>query len=164
MDLLHQYHQLEERIIEAGGVLDDELEAALAGSSEAIEKKLDGYTGFINYCKGQAEYLKSEAEAFTARAKTLLNAVDGMRQRMIFTLQSTGNEKLKTEKHSYSLRTSASWVLKDDLSSRILKKIEKDGLGAFEFKPDIKAIKDRFKDDHAPEYIEIIPKVSINIR
>jgi hypothetical protein len=163
-DLLHQYHRLEEMIIEAGGVLDEQIEAALAESEAALEKKLDGYTGFINYCKGQVDYLKAEAETFTSRARTLSNGIEGMRHRMIFAMQSTGNEKLKTEKHSYSLRTSASWALKDELPKRTLNRIEKDGLGKFEFKPDIKAIKDRFKDDHTPDYIEVIPKVSINIR
>lgn len=166
MDLLHQYHQLEEQIIEAGGALTDELEAALAGNSDAIGMKLDGYAGFINYCKAQAEYLKGEANAFTSRAKTLLNAVDGMRYRMIHALQATGSTKIKTDRHSFSLRTTESWTIKDDLfSNKDLDELIKLGLGERTYKVDMKGLKDAYKNEAGlPEYIEVIPNITINIR
>ena len=162
-DIIKQYQELEERLIESGGALDDELEGALAENAESLGHKLDGYAGFIGYLKGQIEYLKSEAEHFASRAKTFGNSIDAMRARMAFAMETTGESKIKTADHSYSIRTTESWKLKD-IDKDTEEELIDEGLGEYQFKADMKAIKGEYKDSEPPSFIDVTQKVSITIR
>jgi hypothetical protein len=163
-DLIGMYQELEEQILAAGGELSPEIETALAENQEAIEAKLDGYAGMIGYLKGQADYLKREGQQYTDRARTLANAVESMRERMVFAMTATGQDKVKTLAHSYSLRITESWQQREDTLTKVeFEKLVNQGLAKLEFKLDIKALKDEC-GGVPPEYIEVVPKVSINIR
>jgi hypothetical protein len=163
-DLIGMYRDIEEQIINASGEISPEIEIALAENQEAIEAKLDGYAGMIGYLKGQAEYLKKEAEHYTTRARTLLNAVESMRERMVYAMTATGQDKVKTMTHSYSLRITESWQQREDsLTKEEFEKLVNQGLAKIDFKLDVKALKDEC-GGVPPEYIEVVPKVSINIR
>lgn len=167
-DLIDQYHEITAMIIEAGGELTPEIEAMLSESAVGIGQKLDGYTGYIGYLKGQVEYLKAEAEQYTSRAKTLSNTVDGLRERMVFAMQSIGEDKVKTAKHSYSLRTTESWKIDEDLfSNGDLDELVSEGLAERTYKVDMKGIKDIHKNtlrDELPEYLIVTEKTSITVK
>lgn len=165
-EIIVNYQGLESQIIENEGVLDDLLEARLTENSEELAAKMDGYAGFIAYLKGQVEYLKSEAEAYTSRAKTLTNSIEGMRERMLYAMQATGNDKLKTEKHSYSLRSTESWKINDDLFDNAdLDKLVSEGMAERTYKVDMKALKDALKNaEELPEYVDVLKKQSLTIR
>lgn len=162
-DIIKQYQELEERLIESGGALDDELEAALTENTESLGHKLDGYAGFIGYLKGQIEYLKGEAENFASRAKTIGNSIGAMRERMAFAMETTGESKIKTAAHSYSIRTTENWQLKD-IDKDTEEELIDNGFGEYLFKADMKAIKDEYKGTETPAFIEVAQKVSITIR
>jgi len=161
-DLIDEYRVIEDLLIEASGEITEEVAAKLEAFGDARGQKLDGYAGVIGYMKGQIDYLKAEAEQYTSRAKALSNSIEAMRERMTFAMGEVGETKIKTEKHSYSVRTTQSWRLADDLPDSRLREIEGLGYGRFEFKPDIKAIKDGETD--APDFVTVTEKQSITIR
>lgn len=161
-DILNEFHAIEEMIIEADGCLTDEITALLDGNEAALSDKLDKYADAIAYLNGQIKYLKSQEELYKRRWATIENSIDGLRDRMTFAMQDTGNEKVKTAAHSFSIRTSESWKVRDDISLVQQSELIKAGLAEYVFKPDIKAIKDR--NDKAPAYIEVLQKTSITIR
>ncbi len=162
-DLIEKFHEIEFMLIEAGGALDDEIERLITSNEKAIEKKLDGYAGVIEYLKGQAEYLDGQAKLFTARKRTIQNSIESMRERMVYAMQETKNTKIKTAAHNYSLRTTESWKIKD-IDRDTEDELVDEGLGEYQFKADMNAIKEEYKDAEAPEFIEVSKKTSITIR
>ena len=163
-ETLNQYQEWEAKLIDSEGLLTEELSAELERIEYALCEKLDGYAGFIAYLKGQAEYLKSEAEQYTSRAKTLLNSVDGMRERMLYAITLTGESKVKTEKHSYSTRVTQSWKINyEKFSNGTLDGLILEGLAERTFKVDMKGLKDAYKE-RVPEYVDVIEKQSLTIR
>jgi hypothetical protein len=165
-EIIEKFHGIESILMENGGVLDDQIEKMLTENSKELADKLDGYAEFINYLKGVIAYLKAEAEQYTAKASSYANVIDGLRERMVFALQETGDNKLKTAKHSYSIRTTASWKINDDLISNIdLDELVNACIAQRTYKVDMKGLKDRYKDEFdLPEYIDVTEKQSINIR
>jgi hypothetical protein len=161
-NLIDEYRNIEDLIIDASGEITPDIEAMLESFGDALGAKLDGYAGVIGYMKGQIEYLKAEAEQYTSRAKALSNSVDAMRERMTFAMVEVGEAKIKTEKHSYSVRTTQSWRLANDLPDSRLREIQGLGYGKFDFKLDVKAVKDG--EPEAPDFIVVTEKQSITIR
>lgn len=163
-DLIEKFHEIEFMLIEAGGALDEEIEKLITSNEKAIEKKLDGYAGVIEYLKGQADYLGGQAKLFTARKRTIQNSIESMRERMVYAMQETKNTKIKTAAHSYSIRETESWKMRDDVSKEMEDELVADGLGVYEFKPDMTAIKDEYKGSEPPAFIDVMLKTSITIR
>lgn len=164
-DLIEKFHEIEFKLIEAGGALDDEIERLITSNEKAIEKKLDGYAGVIEYLKGQAEYLDRQAKLFTARKRTIQNSIESMRERMVYAMQETKNTKIKTAAHNYSLRTTESWKINEAVPKEEYETyLVEEGLAEYQFKPNMTAIKEEFKGDEIPHFIEAIPKTSITIR
>lgn len=164
--LIELYREIEDEIIQSGGEITPEIEARIADVSDSIGQKLDGYAGFIAYCKGQIDYLKGEADQYTCRARTLAATIEGMRDRMVYALQSTGETKIKTAKHSYSLRTSESWKIDDDLfSNRDLDELVGLDIAERTYKVNMSEAKKYFTEsDERPEYMVVTQNTSINIR
>jgi len=166
-ELLGQYRAVEDALIESGGEITTDIEAMIASVSACIGEKLDGYAGFVAWCRGQAAYLKAEAEQYASRARTLTAAVDSMRERMVYAMQTIGEEKVKTAKHSYSLRVTESWSVDEGLfSARDLDGLIAKGLAERTYKVDIAGLK---KDvatggGDVPEYIAVTSRTSITIR
>ena len=162
VSLIDEYRAIEDLLIEASGEITEDIAAKLEAVGDALGEKLDRYAGVIGYMKGQIEYLKAEAEQYTARAKALSNSVEAMRERMAFAMGEVGEDKIKTDKHSYSLRTTQSWKLADDLPDSRLREIAMLGYGKFDFKLDVKAVKNG--EAEAPDFVTVTAKTSITIR
>lgn len=160
--LLDEYRAIEDMLVEASGEITPEIEAKLGAFGSELGEKLDGYAGAISYLKGQIDYLKAEAAQYTARAKALSNSVEAMRERMAFAMEKAKQDKIKTEKHSFSIRNTKSWKLVDDLPDRRLREIAGLGYGTFTFKPDMNAIK--AGEAEPPKWVEVTEKKSITIR
>ncbi|NTU49435.1 MAG: hypothetical protein HGA87_00815 [Desulfobulbaceae bacterium] len=160
-EILTRYHEWEEAVIEADGCITDELQATIEGVETALGDKLDGYADFIGYLKGQTEYLKSQEELYKRRRATIESSIDGLRERMVFAMQETGNDKIKTATHSFSNRTTESWKVKE-LTQFMQGELIKGGMAEYVFKPDMKAIKEHYNT--APQFIEVVQKASITIR
>ena len=162
--IVMRHHIAEELLMDAGGELTAEIIELIEDNETALNDKLDAYTEWIGYCKGQAEYLKGLAEEYTKRAKTILNASDTARERVLQAMIEIGETKVKTAKHNYSVRTTDSWRVKEDISNLTQKYLVSNKLAEFVFKPSVSAIKEFNKGFDVPEYIEVTKKQSLTIR
>ena len=149
-------------IIDAGGELTPEILERIASSDSKIGDKLDGYAGFISQVKSDMLWCDEQQKMYADRKKTMSNTIDNLRERMIQAMQEIDADKVKTASHSYSVREVQSWKLVEGLPHEELKRLENLGYGRFEFRPDIKAIKDGEAD--APDFIEVTARPSITIR
>ena len=162
--IVMRHHLAEELLFDAGGELTVEIIELIEDNETALKDKLDAYTEWIGYCKGQAEYLKGLAEEYTKRAKTMINASDSARERVLQAMIELGETKVKTLKHNYSVRVTDSWKVKDDINNLTQKYLVSNKLAEFVFKPSISAIKEFNKGFDVPEYIEVTSKNSLTIR
>ena len=166
--MVDRYNELIGMIVENEGVMTPEMEALLADAQDQIGDKLDGYAAFISYCKGQQDFLKREIEAFQSRNRTIGATIDHLRERMIWAMQVIGEEKVKTAKHSYSLREVDSITVDEELlSNAVLDEFIEKGLAERSYKLDKKAINAEYKnwlEDDLPDYIKVERRPSLTIR
>lgn len=165
-DIINAYHDIEEEIIAAEGEVTEEIEQRInALLGDDFSDKMDGYTSLINHMKSEITFLETEAESLVSRKKTMEKSIENMRNRMVFALQNIGMDKLKTTKHSYSIRTTSSWSLTDTAKNddKLLSTLAQSGMAKAVYKPDIKAIRERYTDT-PPDFITVKTKESISIR
>ena len=165
-DLITQYHEMEEALFESGGELTPEI--GLDQWTETFDKKIDNCAGLIGHLKSQIEWLKAESDRYSSRAKTLTNAIDNIRERMIWAMNSCELRKLKTARYSVSIGESESWKIDEDrFSNEDLDKLIEKGLAerTQSYKVDIRGLKAEYKDTFTlPEYIAVSRRSSITIR
>ena len=102
-EIIKEYHEIEDAIWLANGVITPEVEAMLDANDGDLEAKLDRYAGFIAYQKTQISYLKQRQEELAKRAKSAQTMIDNMRERMLWAMQSKGLKKAKTAEYTYSV-------------------------------------------------------------
>ena len=163
-EIVNRFHNAEELMFASGGELTPEIIELLADNAETLNEKLDNYAEWISYCKGQQEYAKRQADEWMKRAKTLSNAVETARERMTFAMVDIDETSIKTTRHTYSVRKTESWKVKDDISNLTQKYLVANKLAEFVFKPSISSIKEFNKGFDLPEYIEVTTKNSLTIR
>jgi hypothetical protein len=98
-ELIKRYQEIEGALIESGGlaVYGDQLEKV----DGQIEKKFDACKGFIDYSKGQVNYLDEKEKTYKNRKTAIKNGIDWLRGSMKAALQLTGKEKIKTTEGTY---------------------------------------------------------------
>ena len=163
-EIVNRFHEAEELMFASGGELTPEIMDLLADNAETLNEKLDNYAEWIGYCKGQSEYLKHVSDEYAQRAKSFSNAVETARERMTFAMIDIDEASIKSIRHTYSVRKTESWKVKDDISQLTQKFLVSNKLAEFIFKPSITAIKDFNKGFDVPEYIEVTSKNSLTIR
>lgn len=168
-ELISAYQQIEELLADNGGELTEEIEAMISDNQQAIEEKLDAYAGMISHMRGQEDWLKASAKQLTERARAYANARENMRERMTTAMQITGNDKIRTTAHSYSLRTSDSWAINDDnFEAADLNLLIEHGAGERTYKVDMTKLKALVKAGEVyetlPDYVTVTTTTSINIR
>jgi len=161
-EIIFDHGQIIYDLVEAGGELTPEIEARITESESDLNSKLDRYAAFIARLKADADALKAEEDRLKTRRATLTNTAEKLRERMIWGMELVGETKIKTQLHSYSVRETQSWKLGDDLPDSKLRELEGLGYGRFDFRPDIKAIKEG--EAEAPEWVVVSAKTSITIR
>ena len=103
-EIMKEWHEIEDAIFNADGEITPEIEAMLDKNAKTFEDKLDRYAGYISYQKAQIIYLKERQAELAKRAKSAQNAIDSMRDRMLWFLQEKGVKKAKTAEYTYSLQ------------------------------------------------------------
>lgn len=164
-DIMKDFHDIEEMLIESGGELTPEIEELLDQNADDLDSKLDGYASFIEYLKGQAQYLKNVEDQFKDHRQIVENTVKRMRDRVLHALKATGKEKHKTALHSYWVKMTDSWnVEADRLGQEDKAGLVESGLAEFVFKPSITGLKNAYKGKPIPSWIEVTINESIQIR
>lgn len=101
--LNNAYAQLQQ-MIEDG---QEGLEDTLASITDAVEEKLEAYAVVIKNIESDVEGIKSEEKRLAERRKTMENGITRMKQAIAETLQNSGQDKVKTEKFTFSFRKSS---------------------------------------------------------
>ena len=158
--------EIEDRIIEAGGEVNDEVLALLEDATQSVDDKFDAYAEVLQHLSGQDDSLKTEQEQIQARRRSIAVAEKNLRSRLTYAMEEMGEAKRKTSKHSYSVRQTESWsVAQMALSdTALMESLVETGWARKEYKPEIKTIKEAFAGIDVPDWVEIATKKSITIR
>ncbi|MEA0564557.1 siphovirus Gp157 family protein [Lysinibacillus irui] len=107
--LNNAYAQLQQ-MIEDG---QEGLEDTLASITDAVEEKLEAYAMVIKNIESDVEGIKSEEKRLAERRKIMENGINRMKQAIAETLQGSGQDKVKTEKFTFSFRKSSKVEVSD---------------------------------------------------
>ena len=91
-DIDDQLRQLEQEIIDAGGVLDEDLEERLDDLLDRREAKMDGYIAVIRELETTAEAVKSEEKRLKKRRRALENSAQSLKDRLALVMRRRGEE------------------------------------------------------------------------
>ncbi|MBG9692672.1 hypothetical protein ABD91_17995 [Lysinibacillus sphaericus] len=101
--LNNAYAQLQQMIEDGQEGLEDTLDSI----TDAVEEKLEAYAMVIKNIESDVEGIKSEERRLAERRKVMENGVVRMKQAIAETLQNSGQDKVKTEKFTFSFRKSS---------------------------------------------------------
>jgi len=101
--LNNAYAQLQQMIEDGQEGLEDTLDSI----TDAVEEKLEAYAMVIKNIESDVEGIKSEEKRLAERRKIMENGVVRMKQAIAETLQNSGQDKVKTEKFTFSWRKSS---------------------------------------------------------
>lgn len=107
--LNNAYAQLQQ-MIEDG---QEGLEDTLASITDAVEEKLEAYAMVIKNIESDVEGIKSEEKRLAERRKVMENGVIRMKLAIAETLQNSGQDKVKTEKFTFSFHKSSKVEVSD---------------------------------------------------
>lgn len=108
--LNNAYAQLQQMIEDGQEGLDD----TLASITDAVEEKLEAYAMVIKNIESDVEGIKSEEKRLAERRKVMENGINRMKQAIAETLGSSGQDKVKTEKFTFSWRKSSAVRIHDE--------------------------------------------------
>ncbi len=101
--LNNAYAQLQQMIEDGQEGLEDTLDSI----TDAVGEKLEAYAMVIKNIESDVEGIKSEEKRLAERRKVMENGVVRMKQAIAETLQNSGQDKVKTEKFTFSWRKSS---------------------------------------------------------
>ena len=155
-DILKNYQEIEMKLVESDGEVDESLETLLLLNESELSNKLNGYEKFTRYLKGQVEYLHNMEEHYNKRKKILENSIKRCRDSMLIALTSTDKENIKTKEFNFSIGKTEKWtvdntILTDDNKKQLINNGHAENL----FKVNLNKIKRSYKDKEKPDWINI---------
>lgn len=165
-DILADFHALDDLLVETDGEITPEMEEMMYWLQGQLEDKLDGYQSFIEYLNGQMDYLKQAEEELARRRRIIDNSVKRLKTRMIDAMNMVGVEKIKTPRHSYSLRMTESIDIDGQgVPDNLFKSLEERGMARTELlrRFDKMAIKKHYNGNY-PKWVKSNLKLSITVR
>jgi len=167
-DILEDYQNLENELINNNGELSEELEQKLNLHEKELGEKLDGYEHFVRYLKSKVEYLKNMENHFSTRRKVLENSIKRCKNSMTNSLLMTGKNKLQTHDFNFSLGKSKKWSVDiDSLNDSEKLELVENGLAENIFQIKLSDIKNEysdFEDEKIPKWIAIETSDFIKVR
>ena len=165
-NILNKYQEIEMKLIEANGEVDDKLSELLVLNEMELSGKLDGYEKFVRYLKGQIAYLKEMEDLYVKRRKILENSVKKCKYAMVNAMQVTGNKKIKTDEFNFALGKTQKWSVDIEKINEISKKeLIKEGCAENVFKINLGQVKTKYKEsaDETPDWVDIIENTFIRV-
>ena len=155
-DIISNFQNIELKLIDSEGELTEEIESLLISNDADLSEKLDGYEKFVRYLKGQIDFLKNLEEQYSYRRKVIENSIKRSKERMLNAMIITGKNKIKTAEFNFSVNESEKWIVDEDQLD-LEKKTEliENGLAKNIFKLSISQIKDKYKNEEIPEWINV---------
>ena len=170
-ELTAEQARIEALLEENGGEITPEIEEALTLTAEALPRKVDGYGVLIRQFAAAEAACDAEIKRLQGLKKTAVNAQKGMKERILYAMQTFGFEKLAGETTKFSTRSSKAVELDEDvLLDRYRGKIEEfvaslpDWL-TLEVKVSKKAISDAYKATGiTPEGAQVVENTSLIVK
>jgi hypothetical protein len=95
-DITEEFRQLERAIIDAGGVVTDEIEAEYDDLLDAADDKTEAYIAVIQEKTTLAKAVKEEEKRLRARRKALENTADSLKTRLLDSMRAMGQDERET--------------------------------------------------------------------
>lgn len=114
IQLTAEAQQIEQKLIETGGELTPELEAAWKDNALAIAQKVDGYHSVLRKFAMAETALDEEIKRLTALKKTAVNAQKTIKSHLKYGMEIAGLEKLEGTYCKVSFSKSNSVVVDED--------------------------------------------------
>lgn len=114
-ELTAEQARIEDLLEENGGEITPEIEEALTLTAEALPKKVDGYGVLIRQFAAAEAACDAEIKRLQGLKKTAQNAQRGMKDRILYAMQTFGFEKLAGETTKFSTRASKAVDVNEDL-------------------------------------------------
>ena len=155
-DIIKKFQNIELKLIDDDGELSDDIEKMIVENDSKLSDKLDGYENFSRYLRSQIDYLKSVEEHYVKRRKVLENSIKILKDRMLNAMLITGKDKIKTVEYNFSIGESEKWELDIELLNDMDKnKLIENGLAENVFKANINEIKNKYKNNKLPDWVNI---------
>ena len=106
---------LEDMLLESGGELTPELEAALTETQQGLSNKIDGYCAILHKFDYTEDVLDAEIKRLTARKKTVANAKDRLKKHVCDTMGAFGMTKLESNLNTMTRRRSTKVETNDEV-------------------------------------------------
>lgn len=114
-ELTAEQARIEDLLEENGGEITPEIEEALTLTAEALPKKVDGYGVLIRQFAAAEAACDAEIKRLQGLKKTAQNAQKGMKDRILYAMQTFGFDKLAGETTKFSTRSSKSVDVNEDV-------------------------------------------------
>lgn len=109
-DLVKTSRELIDTLIETGGELTEDLEAALIENKEALESKAVGYAYTIDSIDKEIEQLKDMEKQIKARSKALESAKERIKKALLSGLISCEVEKIEAPQYKITVGKKRAFV------------------------------------------------------
>lgn len=96
-DITTELRQMQEALLDNGGVISDEMEERFDHLLDVEEEKTEGYIKVIRDLKTTAEAVKEEEDRLKKRRRALENSVDELKDRLCEAMQVRGQEVRETD-------------------------------------------------------------------
>lgn len=114
-ELTAEQARIEALLEENGGEITPEIEEALTLTAEALPKKVDGYGVLIRQFAAAEAACDAEIKRLQGLKKTAQNAQKGMKERILYAMQTFGYDKLAGDTTKFSTRSSKAVELDEDV-------------------------------------------------
>ena len=114
-ELTAEQARIEDLLEENGGEITPEIEEALTLTAEALPKKVDGYGVLIRQFAAAEAACDAEIKRLQGLKKTAQNAQKGMKDRILYAMQTFGFDKLAGETTKFSSRSSKAVDVNEDV-------------------------------------------------
>lgn len=113
-ELTAEQAAIEEALIDNGGELTPEIEAALEANNEALSVKADGYCRILHKFEGAEAAIDGEIKRLQGLKKTAQNAQKNLRSHILGAMLEHGIEKIECPLGKFSTRSSSAVEVADD--------------------------------------------------
>lgn len=112
--IVNEAMKIEQMLMESGGELTVDIEAALAVNSKELSEKVDGYQHVIERFTSLADHYKARAEFFKNIAGQCKTAADRLKDNIKFAMIELGVDEVKGQDMRFKLSaTSGTLVIED---------------------------------------------------
>lgn len=148
-EITEELREMQEALVEAGGVIDEEMEERFDHLLDIEEEKTEGYIKIIRELDTTAAAVKEEEQRLKKRRRALENSVDELKDRLRDAMEVRGEEVRETDLGKVRVQKASRRSLSVDVEPEHLP----DDLKRVSVKPDKREIRAQM-EEHGVEVLE----------